>query len=73
MAIKDLPEGVTLNNVETPNLGVKDLSYASLMQPLMPPAPLPEGVTINEKPIELEFNVAGVNLIPDWVEQVARD
>lgn len=43
MAIKDLPEGVTLNNVETPNLGVKDLSYASLMQPLMPPAPLPEG------------------------------
>ena len=73
MAIKDLPEGVTLNNVETPNLGVKDLSYASLMQPLIPPAPLPEGVTINEKPIELEFNVAGVNLIPDWVEQVARD
>jgi len=80
MARAKLPEGFTYDNPELDvSSDVKDLSYNSLeplMRPLVssePIANLPEGMSYDEKPIELEFNVAGVNLIPDWVEQVARD
>jgi hypothetical protein len=80
MARAKLPEGLTYDNPESEvSLGVKDLSYNSLeplMRPLVSsslPTNLPEGMSYDEKPIELEFNVAGVNIVPDWVEQVARD